>query len=93
MSIFKKFFDILGPSVTKFAIAELVMELFPNHLKIAKDTHISKACNKNIMSSYWPISILPAYSKILENIVYGLIAEYFTFYNLVSPTQFGFRSA
>ena len=92
MSVFKKNFDILGPSVTKICNQSLVEGIFPSQLKIAKVTPIFKAGSKGIMNNYRPISILPAFSKILEKTVYVQITEYFRFYNLLSPAQYGFRS-
>ena len=92
ISVFKNNFDILGPSVTKICNHSLAEGIFPSQLKITKATPMFKAGSKSIMNNYRPIWILPVYSKILEKVVYVQITEYFTFYNLLSPAQFGFSS-
>ena len=92
MSVFKNNFDILGPSVTKICDHSLVEGIFPNQLKSAKVILIFRTGNKSIMINYRPITILHASIKILKKNVYVKIAEYVTFYNLLSPVQFGFRS-
>ena len=43
--------------------------IFPDNLKIAKVTPISKSGDKGNVSSYCPISILPVLSSILERII------------------------
>ena len=43
--------------------------IFPDNLKIAKVTPISKSGAKGNVSSYCPISILPVFSSILERII------------------------
>ena len=44
-------------------------EIDPDKMKLAKVIPIFKSGNKHLFNNYRPISILPAYSKLLENIV------------------------
>ena len=44
--------------------------IFPDSLKIAKVTPIFKSGDKDNVINYRPISILPAFSKFLERIMY-----------------------
>ena len=43
------------------------------------------------MSNYRPIALLPFISKIMERCIFDRITHYASLYNLLSPTQFGFR--
>ena len=46
-------------------------EIFPDSLKIAKATLIFKSGDKDNVSNYRPISILPVFSKVLDRIIYN----------------------
>ena len=43
------------------------------------------------MSNYRPNALLPFISKILERCIFDRISQYASDYNLLAPTQFGFR--
>ena len=43
--------------------------VFPDKLKFAKVTPIYKGKSKLELGNYWPISILPIFSKILEKLM------------------------
>ena len=60
------------------------MGLFPKSHKRAKILLIFK--------NYCPISILPAISKVYEKKIYNRLYNYFSVNNLLSSSQFGFRS-
>ena len=44
---------------------------FPNKLKIAKVTPLSKSGDAENVTNYRPISVLPVFSKIFERIMYN----------------------
>ena len=44
-----------------------------------------------LISNYRPISILPAFSKILERIVYNRLYDFLEKHNSLNPEQYGFR--
>jgi len=92
MSLFHKNLDLLGQMVLNICNRSLTEGIFPNDLKVAKVIPIFKAGEKDSMNNYRPISILPAFSKILEKIVYIQLTDYFNHYKLLTPAQFGFRS-
>ena len=92
MLVFRKNVDILGPTVLSICNRSLSEGIFPSYLKVAKVIPIFKNGEKSDMSNYRPISILPAFSKILEKIAYIQLTSYFDFFNLLNPSQFGFRS-
>jgi hypothetical protein len=63
----------------------------PEDLKLAKVIPIFKADDKKIVSNYRPISVLPAFSKILERLVYNRLIKYLDKHNILSLNQYGFR--
>ena len=65
--------------------------IFPDNLKIAKVTPIYKKGDKQIITNYRPISVLPVISKIFETVIHEQLSEYFVTNNLFSPQQYGFR--
>ena len=62
-------------------------------LKIARLVPLFKAGDKSCFSNYRPISVLPAFSKILEKLVYfyNRLIDYLNMYKILSDNQFGFR--
>ena len=65
--------------------------LIPDTLKIAKVLPIFKSGDPEKLENYRPISILPAFSKLYEKVVYNLICKYLTNHNILYNNQFGFR--
>jgi hypothetical protein len=43
------------------------------------------------MSNYRPISLLPAFSKIFEKIIYKRMSLHLSTHNILAKEQFGFR--
>ena len=60
-------------------------------MKIAKVTLIFKSAKKEILTNYWPISVLSGFSKILERIMYNRVYNYLNDNNFFFRKQFGFR--
>ena len=67
------------------------MGVFPDQLKIAKIVPVFKAGNKKILNNYRPISILPAFSKILEKLVSIRLINFLESQNILYKHQYGFR--
>src|ERR1043165_10297120 len=90
--------DDISPSVAKVtiqAIAEPLAQIInssfstgiiPAEIKIAKVIPLYKSGERNKISNFRPISILPYFSKFFEKIMY-----YFLKMNVLSPNQYGFR--
>ena len=66
--------------------------IFPDNLKLAKVIPLFKNKDKDIISNYRPISLLPALSNIFEKLIHNQISEYFSKNNLLHNSQYGFRS-
>ena len=67
--------------------------IVPAQLKIAKVIPIFKAGDKSSMDNYRPISLLSAFSKILEKLVASRLLTYLGNNNILSKWQFGFRAS
>ena len=66
--------------------------IFPSQLKISKVIPLYKANNETLLSNYRQIALLPSVSKILENVPFDQISNYFINNNLLSMQQYGFRT-
>ena len=51
---------------------------FPDEMKIAKIKPLFKAGERDIISNYRPISVLPVFSKLLERIMYNRVYTHIT---------------
>ena len=63
----------------------------PEDMKLAKVIPIYKNKEKDNLQNYRPISLLPAFSKILENVIYKRLYAYFNAKKLFFLTQDVFR--
>ena len=64
---------------------------FPDRMKIAKVKPLFKSDEREIVSNYRPISILPVFSKLLERIMYNRIYSHVQANQLLYNKQFGFQ--
>ena len=60
-------------------------------LKIAKVIHIFKKDDSATFDNYRPISILPAFSKVFEKIIFNQLQEHFITNTLFCDGQYWFR--
>ena len=65
--------------------------IFPDCFKLAQVTPLFKGGDKSDLSSYRPISLLPALSKILEKIILVRMMFFLSEHDVLSQKQFGFR--
>lgn len=64
----------------------------PNSLKIAKVIPLYKSGDKDLITNYRPVSILPCISKVYEKVVYNRLTSYIDKNNILNQNQYGFRS-
>ena len=90
-----KLLKILGSSVSQF-IALLVNQsflsgIFPDKLKITEVMSLVKKGNAEILSNYRPISLLPIFSKIFEQLIYRRLYRFLEIHKVLYALQFGFQ--
>ena len=67
--------------------------LFPSQWKEAVITPVLKKGNPELVSNYWPVSCLPAASKVLvELVVCTQMSEYLEKNNFLPKKMHGFRA-
>jgi len=64
----------------------------PKEMKTARVTPIFKSGDKELLSNYRPVSVLPCFSKILEKIVKKRLTAFIDNHQMLHPHQFGFRA-
>ena len=64
---------------------------FPNKLKTAKVIPLYKSGDKHLLNNYRPISILPAFSKLLEKIIANKLVKFLEENKMIYEHQYGFR--
>ena len=65
--------------------------VFPDELKVAKVIPLFKTGNRNSVSNYRPISILPTLSKIFEKLIHKRIYEFLETHNIIYDCQLTFN--
>ena len=64
---------------------------FPNAWKMANVIPIHKKKDKNIVSNYRPVSLLPICGKIFEKVIFDSLYKHIYSNNLISDKQSGYR--
>ena len=81
--IHQSFQNIAQPLVTIINIS-LCTGVFPESLKIAnKVIPVFKADDPTLFSNYRLISILPAFSKLFEKVMYNRLINFFNLHNIL----------
>ena len=83
--------EVFAPALSLLFIACFDNGFFPTGLKEAKVVPVFKSGDKQKLTNYRPISILPCLSKILEKIVYSRTIDFLNSHSVLCPTQYGFR--
>ena len=65
--------------------------IFPDRWKEANITPVHKKNDKQIVSNYRPISLLPIFAKIFERIIFKNLYNFLVSHNLITNHQSGFR--
>ena len=83
--------DIVKP-FTYICNMSFVQGVFPDQMKVAKVIPLFKSGQKNVFTNYRPVSLLPQFSKILEKLFDKRLDAFIDKYELLSNSQYGFRS-
>jgi len=70
----------------------LAQGIYPERLKFSLIKPIYKSGDKSSPSNYIPISLLPAFSKIFENIMYTRVLDHLNNNAILNEHHYGFRS-
>ena len=81
----------LAPILSNLLNKSLTQGLFPQSHERAKILPIFKSKDKLNIANYRPISILPVITKVYD-FFYSRLYDYFSTNNILSSSQFGFRS-
>ena len=85
----------LGPSIaaplTELFNRFLSSGVFPTLMKTADAVPLFKGGNKQLMTNYHPISLLPTLSKLLEKIMYKRMYDFLAKHDILYKSQYGFR--
>ena len=90
MNVIKCFSQKNLPFITSFVNTSFKYGNFPDSLKCGFICPIYKSANKNDLTNYRPISILPCFSKILEKAMANRLYSFFDSINFFAENQFGF---
>lgn len=82
---------VISP-VTYIINQSLLTGIIPDELKIAKVIPIYKAADKSSLCNYRPISLLPAFSKLFEKVMFNKIVVFLEKHDILYKHQYGFRS-
>ena len=82
---------VIAPTVTFLVNLSLSTGSVPDEWKKARVVPLYKSGGRENMDNYRPISILPVLSKILEKAVNSQLQQYLKTFDILSPTQSGFR--
>ena len=69
----------------------MIKGIFPNKWKKANVTPIFKKKDKNLVTNYRPISLLPLCGKIFEKIIYDNLYSYIYKNNFITDKQSGYK--
>ena len=87
----KESIDYILIPLTHIINQSLTSGIVPQIMKIARVMPIFKSGDKHNFGNYRPISILPDFSKILENVIATKLIKYLDFNKLFYEHQYGFR--
>lgn len=89
--VIKTVLNIVSPVLSHIINACIVDGIFPDQLKITIIKPLLKKQNREDISCYRLIALIPLFSKIKEKVIYKKLSNYFETNNLFHDSQKGFR--
>jgi len=83
--------DCISSPLTHIVNKSISVGIFPERLKYSIINPVYKKGDKTDPVNYRPISLLTAFSKVLEKVLYNRLIAFLDSNNLLNPQQFGFR--
>ena len=84
--------SIISPILNHLISASLLQGVFPSRLKLAKVIPIHKGGSRTDVGNYRPISLLSCFSKVYEKAMHYRLTTFLNRHNIISSSQYGFRS-
>ena len=91
MNLIKESIDIIISPLTCMINLSITSGIVRKQLKIARVIPSFKSGEQDIFTNYRPVSVLPAFSKILERVMYNRLLRFLNNHNILSDNQYGFR--
>ena len=91
MNLIKDSIDKIIFPITGIINLSITSGIVPNQLKIARVIPLFKSGEQDIFTNYRPVSVLPAFSKILERVMYNRLLRFLNAFKILSDNQYGFR--
>ena len=91
MNLIKDSIDEIIFPITSIINLSITSGIVPNQLKIARVIPLFKSGEQDIFTNYRPVSVLPAFSKILERVMYNRLLRFFNAFKILYDNQYGFR--
>ena len=90
MNLIKESIDIIISPLTCIINLSITSGIVPKQLRIARVISLFKSGEQDIFTNYRPVSVLPAFSKILERVMYNRLLRFLKNHNILSDNQYGF---
>ena len=90
--LLKETITIITDPNTHIINMSLSAGIVPDDMKVAKVIPICKSSDPRLLNNYRPISLLTAFSKLLEKIMYDEVISDLNVNKLLYEHQYGFRS-
>ena len=91
MNLIKDSIDNIISPITDIINLSITSGIVPKKLKIARVIPLFKSGEQDIFTNYRPVSVLPAFSKILERVMYNRLLRFLNAFKILSDNQYGFR--
>ena len=91
VNVVKETVDVIIQPLTYIIDLSLSSGVVPDQMKIARVIPLFKSGDLSLFTNYRPVSVLPAFSKNLERIVYNRLINFLNKYSILSCNQYGFR--
>lgn len=91
ITIYQKNINVLITPLTYLLNLCLSSGIFPNVLKDSIVVPVFKSGERDSITNYRPISLLPTLAKILEKIINHKLVNYLEKNNILAVNQYGFR--
>ena len=91
MNLIKETVNLVISPLVSIINLSITSGIVPKQLKIARVIPLYKSGEQDIFTNYRPVSVLHAFSKILERVMYNRVLKFLNKNNILSDNQYGFR--